>query len=238
MSNRLLDQPWLQNALGGVVGGYMAFCDRTARWEERGRPYAEPFFRGPPMVLAVWHGRLLQMQHAWPVHEAARPCHVLVSRSREGRVIGRAAQALGHKVIHGSTAKAGKDKGAVAALREILRRLANGDPVAITPDGPKGPRMRASLGVIQVAKLSGAPILPASWSMAGAVAAGSWDRMLQPRPFGRGVHCWGEPITVPRDASDALMEAKRRELEATLNRLTADADAACGVGPIGPEALP
>jgi lysophospholipid acyltransferase (LPLAT)-like uncharacterized protein len=116
--------------------------------------------------------------------------------------------------------------------------LDRGESIGITPDGPRGPRMRAKAGAIKAAQLSGAPVLPVSGAVGRRRILGSWDSFCLALPFSRGVIQWGEPIQVPRQASDAEMERLRLLLEDRLNGLTAEADRHFGHTAIAPAAAP
>jgi lysophospholipid acyltransferase (LPLAT)-like uncharacterized protein len=215
--------------IGRLTGWYLLFCERTTRWTNHGGHHvSQAAAEGPGVILALWHGRLLICApHAWP-RGARKSLSALISQSKDGEAITTAVAAIGIKAVRGSTAKAGKDKGGAAALKEMIRVLRGGDSIAVTPDGPRGPRMRISPGIIQLAKLSGAPIIPMTGAVSGQRLADSWDRAAIPAPFGRGVYYWGAPIQVPRSADEATLEAIRLTLEQTLNDLTASADAAVG----------
>jgi lysophospholipid acyltransferase (LPLAT)-like uncharacterized protein len=116
----------------------------------------------------------------------------------------------------------------------MLRSLKSGISVGITPDGPRGPRMHASEGVVQVARLSGVPVIPCGFSAARRRTLGSWDRFTLALPFSRGLFVWGEPILVAHDADSAAMEAARRAIEAGLTSVTQAADRAMGHPPVEP----
>src|SRR5690606_35228038 len=115
---------------------------------------------------------------------------MLISNSREGEIIAHAALTVRVGVIRGSAAKGAQLKGGFEAGRAIARHIAKGEVVCITPDGPRGPRMRASKGAVQMSKLTGAALLPMAWSSNNRVMFKSWDRMMLPVPFGRGVLIW------------------------------------------------
>jgi hypothetical protein len=95
--------------------------------------------------------------------------------------------------------------------------------------------MRASDGVISLARLSGVPVIPATYGASRRKVLGSWDRFVVPLPFSRGVFLWGEPIQVARDADAAAQEAARQELEDRLNALTREADRLCGRETVPPD---
>ena len=116
----------------------------------------------------------------------------------------------------------------------MLKIIQSGENVAITPDGPRGPRMRAQAGIVLLARLSGAPIVPATYAVSRRKLASSWDRFVIALPFSRGVYLWGAPIYVARDADEEALENARLELENSLNDLTEAADRRVGVVPVTP----
>ncbi len=113
-------------------------------------------------------------------------------------------------------------------MRRMLKYIRANEYVAITPDGPRGPAMRASTGIISTARLSGAPIVPITYATRRRRLMQTWDRFHLPLPFSEGIFIWGEPLTVPTDADEAALEAARALLEARLNALTAEADRRMG----------
>lgn len=218
---RLLRSPAVQEALAGLAAGYIRFCAATTRWEYRGLEHVQPYWaQGKPLIGAFWHGRLSQMTHIWPTPATLS---MLVSQSRDGQVIARAIEKLGFGTVRGSAAKRGQTKGGEAAVRQIVELVERGVSIGITPDGPRGPRMRASKGVAALALLAQAPVLAVSWSVTNGRLLNTWDRMLLPLPFGRGVFVIAPPIAAEGDE-----EALRLRVEAELNRVTREADAACG----------
>ena len=179
-----------------------------------------------PFIACFWHGRLMMMGSNWV---QPRPLYMLISGHPDGKLIARIIQRLGFKSLEAST-----NKGGEVALRSMLRTLKEGNCVGFTPDGPRGPRMRARLGAIVLARLSGAPILPTTFSSTRRKVFKSWDRFVLARMFGRGIFLWGEPIWVPKDAYDVEMERLRQVLENSLNDLTHQADIYCGHQRIDP----
>ncbi|MFQ6018883.1 MAG: lysophospholipid acyltransferase family protein [Kiloniellaceae bacterium] len=181
-----------------------------------------------PFIACFWHGRMLMMRAALPREKAV---HMLISEHRDGMLISRAIADLGVLTVPGSS-----KRGGLSALRAMQRLLADGASVGITPDGPRGPRMRAKAGAIKTAQLSGAPIVPISGAVSRRRILDSWDRFCVALPFSYGVIFWGEPIEVPRDADAAELERLRSLLEERLNALTAAADRTFGQRVIEPEA--
>ena len=91
----------------------------------------------------------------------------------------------------------------------MLKRLEDGDCVAITPDGPRGPAMSASAGIVNVARLARVPIVPIAYATSRRRIAATWDRFHLALPFGRGVFLWGEPIEIAAELDDAGIERAR-----------------------------
>ena len=117
----------------------------------------------------------------------------------------------------------------------MARHIEGGGVIAMTPDGPRGPRMHVKRGPIQLAKLAGAPLMGVTWSTSNRIVFDSWDRFILPLPFGRGALIWTDPIAPPAmDASDAEFEAVRLKLENEMNRIAAEADRIAGVEVIEP----
>jgi lysophospholipid acyltransferase (LPLAT)-like uncharacterized protein len=98
--------------------------------------------------------------------------------------------------------------------------------------------MRASDGVVQVARLTGVPVIPCSFSVVRRRVLGSWDRFVVALPFSSGVFVWGQPIRVPAGASEAEMEGYRSAVEQSLNAISERADQMTGHTPIVPAEVP
>jgi lysophospholipid acyltransferase (LPLAT)-like uncharacterized protein len=231
MLKRILKSDGLRRALCWLGSLYIRFAHATGRWQVVGGEAARDHWqRGKPFILCFWHGRLLMMPYCWP---RSRTIHMLISQHRDGQIIARTVGHFGIKTVAGSSSKGGAQ-----ALRAMVKALKAGDCVGITPDGPRGPRMRASDGIVSLARLAGVPIIPATFGAARGRVLGSWDRFLIAWPFGRGVIVWGDPIDVPRDAGAEDLETARLRVEAALNGITAEADRLTGRDPVAPADAP
>jgi lysophospholipid acyltransferase (LPLAT)-like uncharacterized protein len=197
---RLLRHPASQALLAYLLGLYLWFALRTTRWRVEGAEHLAAHAQGPPFVTAFWHERLPLMT-AGCLHARRMPewrargsrFYVLVSRHRDGRFIGIVLRRFDVDVVLGSSSRGG-----AASLRELLGLLAQGHHVVITPDGPRGPARQAAAGVAHIAALSGSPVLPCAAQTSRRWVLKTWDRMVVPKPFGRGVLVLGEPIRVTR----------------------------------------
>ena len=217
MIKRILSSGVVRNTLTWIAAQYIKFVWVSGRWRIFGEEVPDGLLNdGQPFVVAFWHGRLIMMAFSWKRCDLV---NMLISGHRDGQLVSGMMSHFGSKTVFGSSTRGG-----AAAFIQLARLLRSGEIVGITPDGPKGPRMRANDGVIALAKLSGAPILPLTFSTSLRYVLESWDRFVLPFPFGRGVFLWGEPIYVSKNADDMEMSEKRVELENALLALTQRAD--------------
>lgn len=136
--------------------GLIRLLAATMRIERHGFEHVKPFHReGRHYILAFWHGRLLML----PLSYMGREICLLISRSRDGELLARTVGYFGMRTVRGSSSR-----GALSALREILRLNKSGVDFGITPDGPKGPRHIVQPGVIEIARRTGLPIIPLTFS--------------------------------------------------------------------------
>ncbi|MBM09016.1 MAG: hypothetical protein CMF69_05485 [Magnetovibrio sp.] len=200
---------------------YIRFVHATTRWQIFGADIPRTFWeKNEPFILAFWHGRLLMMPHCW---DQEKPIHMLISGHRDGLLIANTVAHFGIKTVSGSSSKGG-----ASALRTMVKMLKAGEYVGITPDGPRGPRMHTSKGIITVAKLSGAPIIPTAFATSNGRNLKSWDQFLLAWPFSKGVIVWGDPIEVSSKADEKAVEQARKCVENSLNTITAQADQLTG----------
>lgn len=186
---------------------------RLRREEDHARPFWE---RRAPVIYAIWHGRILMIP---ALYGRTHAVNVMASRSRDGELVARFVGRFGFESVRGSTTAGGSE-----ALRTLARLVRRGREVAVIPDGPLGPRGVVQPGIIALARITGAPILPLAFSAHPVWRLGSWDEFLIPKPFARGVVCFGPPLTVPPAADRGRQETLRKELEAALAELTGRAD--------------
>jgi lysophospholipid acyltransferase (LPLAT)-like uncharacterized protein len=238
---RLLQRPRVRAVLARLAAGYLRLLHRTGRWRVEGDAEATALIRdGVPCIGAFWHGRLIMAVWIWRAmlvragRDPATRAHLLASTHGDARLIAETMAHLGHGSVSGSSRRGGA--GALLELRRIL--VADGGCVCLTPDGPRGPRMRAQPGVVHLARVTGAPVIPMAFAASNQRLLGSWDRFALPLPFARGVLAWGAPLRVPADADDDALERARRLLEDRLNALTAEVDRSVGHAPVEPAPVP
>lgn len=226
-ASRLMRRPAVSAALSWLAARYIRLLWLTGTWRIENTEIADRMVAdGTPFIACFWHGRMLMIPNAWR-YDARMS--ILISHHRDGVFISRTLAHLGIGTIAGSSSRGGG-----GALVGMVRALKRGEYMGITPDGPRGPRMRAAAGAVAAARLSGAMLLPVSYSAARRRVLTSWDRFVVPLPFSRGIVRLAAPIAVPRDADETALEAARLRLESELIDLTAALDAELGVDPVEP----
>ncbi|MEO8435043.1 MAG: lysophospholipid acyltransferase family protein [Pyrinomonadaceae bacterium] len=190
---------------------------RTVRFQVEGWENWEAVGRdGRLPIFALWHNRIFLATYFWQ----RRGIVAMTSQSFDGEYIARSMRRFGYGAVRGSSTR-----GAVGALVEMVRLMQAGCPTAFTIDGPKGPRYVAKMGAVLLAKKTGNPILPFTISPARFWKANkSWDQSQVPRPFTPARVLIGPPIYVTSDASEAMLEAKRDELQLALDELNRRGD--------------
>lgn len=176
----------------------------------------------PGRIFCLWHSRLLLACGT----QKDQPLHVLISRHHDGEYLARTVERLGGRPIRGSTTRGGG-----RALLEIVRVLEAGGDVILTPDGPKGPRLRVQQGCVAAASRTGAELIPMGLECRRARRLRSWDRFVVPWPFTKVAVRFGPPLRVPPDLDEASLAAECRRLEDAMAAASADAAAAAGVVP-------
>jgi lysophospholipid acyltransferase (LPLAT)-like uncharacterized protein len=111
--------------------------------------------QGKNFIIAFWHGRLLMMPYCYP----GKKIHILISYHKDGEYISQTMKRFGFSSVRGSTTR-----GAVSAVRQLLKVAKQSSDIAITPDGPRGPRHKAQMGAIELAKITSLPIVPVSFN--------------------------------------------------------------------------
>ena len=140
---------------------------------------------GRHVIFCFWHDQLLMMAAGYSGPKAS----VMISASKDGELIARTMTYFNIGSIRGSSSRGGR-----AAFRTMIELGKERVDLVFTPDGPRGPRHKIKDGVVQLAKLTGRPIVPAAFACSNGHRFNSWDRFLLPYPWGKGVYSVGEPI--------------------------------------------
>ena len=207
-----------------LTAGAARALGATLRLRCEGLEPLEPLWSARrPLIYAVWHARILMvpwLSARLARRHGARPVRVLASRSRDGELVARWVTRFGLRVTRGSSSRGGAE-----ALRELTAAVRAGEDVAVVPDGPRGPSERLQPGVVVLAALTGAPVVPFGFAAHPARRLHSWDRFMVPLPFARAAAVFGKPVAIARDAerdtAAADLERALREVTETADRLVA-----------------
>ncbi len=170
-----------------------------------------------PLIIASWHAHQCAI---YGLKEVINRVNILISPSNDGQIIADACSRLGFKIIRGSKGRQGASK----AVFQMVEALNQGDIVAMMIDGPKGPKHIVQSGAIELAKLSGAPIIPMVWysPKKNFLKFNSWDEFRVPIGYCRVINLYGDPIYVDSNTTDEEFEQKRLEVENQLKLLYED----------------
>jgi lysophospholipid acyltransferase (LPLAT)-like uncharacterized protein len=212
---------WSKRLLAAGLYGLIRLVSATFRFRFEDRA---GLFRGEspqPVIYCTWHNRLalavmLFLKHPQRL-QPTRRLAAMVSASRDGALVAHLLGLFGVEAARGSSSRRGPQ-----ALLELTTWAGRGYDLAIIPDGPRGPCYVVQAGVVSLAQLTRAPIVPVSDYARWKLRFKSWDRFQVPLPFSRVEVVFGEPIQVPRDLDDTQREQWRQLVEQRLRALTRD----------------
>jgi lysophospholipid acyltransferase (LPLAT)-like uncharacterized protein len=209
--------PQLIKAMGFAIGWLVRLWIGTLRY--RYRPLGANFDPHQPnlqgrYLYAFWHENILVPAYQY----GRRDIHVLISEHADGQLIAEACRHLGFRVVRGSATRGG-----ARAIRQMVRRSRSAH-LAITPDGPRGPRRQVQPGVVYLAALTGLPILPFGIAFESAWRMSSWDRFALPRPWSAAVCVTAEPIRVPESIRKDQLEHYRKLVQDAMDMVSREAE--------------
>jgi lysophospholipid acyltransferase (LPLAT)-like uncharacterized protein len=216
-------EPGLLLKLGGLaaakgINAWMSTLDYRAVFYDRS---VDPIAGvGSPRIYVFWHEYIL-----FPLYLRGH-CHLsmLLSQHRDADILARVGYHLGFDCVRGSTYRGG-----AKAIREMLERSRQ-QHLAITPDGPRGPRRQLAQGPIYLASRLRLPLVVMGYGFDRPWRMKSWDRFAVPRPFSRARAVIGPPMHLPPDLDRAEMETCRQRVERLMNCLTSEAEAWAAAG--------
>ena len=237
--NPQTDSRWTSRWLslsGLLIRAYVESVGRTWRTEVvQGRDVLDGIRSGGrPVIFTFWHNRsaLAIPFFLRSLHRQGHPVSILLSGSRDGEVVARAVSRWDVEVARGSATRGGHE--ALWGTYRAIRR--SGTSPIVVPDGPTGPIYAYKAGVLHLARLSGAPVVPVGLAASRYRTLRSWDRLMIPSAPCRIAVALGRPRTVPRVMDADSLERERQDRESELTQLTARAEAE--VGRDGSVALP
>jgi len=219
LRKRIADSRRVNRAVESFFAGYIRFAIRTSRWDRDGLEQMEEVLKsGEPVIFTLWHQRLLLAPSLFDVR-LGKFCS-LTSSARAGRLAGQILARFGFETVPMSS-----HKRHVALSREVLRRVNDGFTIGIAVDGPRGPARHASTVPLIWARMTGKRVFVLSYSARRVMRFPTWDKIMLPLPFTRGVlMCREWQETVPRGADEAETERLRLSLQAALDNVTNASD--------------
>jgi len=212
--NRISEIKWNLVAIFGKLLIDLLFS--TMKIEREGFEKVKSIISSRKVIFAVWHSRILLVTYLYKGLNGL----AMVSRSKDGEIVARIIQKQGNEAVRGST-----KKGGLHALSMLIKKIKEENkPSLIVPDGPQGPRCKVQPGIIILAKKTGYPIVPFSYSAKKIKIFASWDRFIFPLPFTKCRAVYGAPIYVPKNADEKEEKRCLMLLENELNRITCDVD--------------
>lgn len=162
---------------------------------------------GRGIIHVMWHRKIFIV----PYFFRKKNIMPLISPSQDGEIAARIMDGWGYKLLRGSGTHFMK-----TAWLEMVKELEAGGEVIIVPDGPRGPDRKLKMGCIKLASLTGAALLPFSFSTDRKKMIKSWDEMLMFYPFSRVVAVFGAPIDIPLGLDVFELETERQRVERVL----------------------
>ena len=214
--------------LSGAMYYYSRFVGKTTKWQIKG---VDEFYRAwkkhKSVILIGWHGRAMMYPFFWNGED---PLNALVSLHQDGRLIAGFLEKYGLGTIGGSSST-----NAVGSARDLMESLENDISICVIPDGPKGPNLRLSKSPLYFARKSGKPIFCITYSIKGSkIIRKSWDQMMVPVPFSRGICEVIGPFFIPESADEQELENLRQKIENSMNKQLREVDDKMGIAPIIP----
>lgn len=196
---------------------YLRFVFLTSKVTYQHDETTQPYFNGEAIgVFTFWHGRLLMAPFFKPKKHGLL---VMSSHHNDAELMATLLKCFGIGTVRG-----GSSSGSLKAVRGIVKKVREGNHMAITPDGPRGPALVAKPGAAYLSRLLKAPIIPMATASTRQKTLHSWDRLQVALPFGHLVVCSGPALFISKD-QDPDSEEARVAVEEALNRVTAQADA-------------
>ena len=195
-------------ALTGAAILKMLFLTLRLRIEDRSGVLKEN--GDAPVIVCFWHTRILGITFAFDrIYPKKRNgVTVLTSPSKDGEILAQLVGAFDMKAVRGSSSRRGS-----SALLELVRLIRGGRDIAITPDGPRGPRYSLGPGIILLAQSTGVRIVPAHASFSRCVRMKTWDGFIIPLPFSKVSVTLDGALTIPGELTGEEFEEKRKNLE-------------------------
>ena len=202
-----------QKTLGFFIFLISKFIYLTIKWDCLDIKTKDLIFNNKKSyIFCCWHNRLFLGPYLLPKNVII---NALQSSHSDGMMTSMIFKLIKINIIFGSSMKGG-----AAAFIKMIKSINKGESIALTPDGPKGPNQQIKDGLIKLAQVTGAPIIPLVWDTNKRKKLITWDRFLVPYPFSKGLYIFGKPIYIKRNLSAINFKKNKIKVENELNLLT------------------
>ena len=206
---KLLKHFIVQQLLALIAFIYIVFVKITSNIKYENIDSPTKYWKNKkPFILAFWHGQLMTFSYTWKIN---KKLNILASSHSDGRF--GASIARYFKVNNIPISSDSNN----LSLRPIFKILNSNNYIAITPDGPRGPKEKVSEGIIKIAKISKVPIIPVGFGSSKNFCLKSWDSFLITLPFSKCRIVWGDSITIPENLEDKEIEIYKKLIEEKIN---------------------
>ena len=206
-----------QKLLGYLVFIITSFTYKSISWKQLKKTKGYHYSKKEPIIFCTWHNRLYCGPYLLPTKKLV--INALQSSHSDGMMTDILFKLINMKIIYGSSKRKG-----VSAFIQMIKAIKNGESVAITPDGPKGPKEIVKDGIIKLAQTTGAPIVPLFWKVKNHKILNSWDNFIIPYPFSIGVYVFGKPIYVKEKITDKKLFQIKTLIQNEFENLTKEVE--------------
>jgi lysophospholipid acyltransferase (LPLAT)-like uncharacterized protein len=167
-----------------------------------------------PAIYSIWHEYIMLPAFT----RRGSDLTLLVGLHRDADWMSELSESLGFQIVRGSSSRGG-----IKAVLKYVKEHKDGS-LALTPDGPRGPRRVMSVGCIQLASLLQMPLIPVGCGFDAPFRNRTWDRFAVPRIGSRGRMILGPPMRIPRKLDEARLEAYRVHMEHAMHVVNSEAE--------------
>lgn len=228
ITRRILKSSLAVSIIAKLVSLYIRLVKNTTKWQINGLDNVNALWdKHKSVIIVMWHARTSLIVTFW---NKKHPLCALISQHKDGQLMGKIVKNFGLDLIEGSSTSNSR-----AAAIQLLKALQNNKSICFTPDGPVGPAMEMTLSPLIFAQKSGKPVIGMVYSVKKAtIFRKSWDDMMLPYPFSKGVLNCTQPFFIPKDATAEELEEYRKKIEAAMVEASVSADIAVGRAPVLP----
>lgn len=206
-----------------IIASYMRFVYHSSKKYYENLDYLlDPIAKKQAIIISCWHNSIMLMPLLmYKINKIKNRCELnsLSSKHGDGRIVGNVMERFDFVNIAGSSNISNKkNRGiSISDLKKIIKNLKKGHSLAITPDGPRGPRYKINSQLVNMAKMSGAKILPSACYISKSIRLNSWDHFILPLPFSKIYYYFDKSITIDKKITEDDIQNKNSQIEKSIN---------------------